>query len=253
MKTLSWIALTVYGLFICIIVFYMNTYASPELVLESSVKIQRQSSSGWQTVEEKRFRGISGIQYLLDEGQVYRLIVSVEKPFDLEGVLRVRMVTRSDGTSLPKEVKSGQIIFGPHTGCPVGEKRCEPLSIDDVGLVEVRLDVEKAQFTGLGVFTLRPFTEPTPAKIRPSIQYKDSIVSCGSTIKDGFWLFAPKIRGNGSRVDSISVCLTGPKGKVICAEDGDFQVKKRVTKKGRYTFTIFDERVRRTDCGVTAI
>lgn len=240
-------------LLLIILMFTVDAKASPELVLESSVTIQRKDASGWISVESKKFKGISGLQYLIDDGQIYRMVIEVEKPYDLEGTMRVRMVTRSDGVVVPRDQKTGRIILGPHDGCPDNEVRCKPLTIDDVGLVEIRIDVEKAQFTGFSVFTLRPYDEVTPVQIRPSITYKGNNISCGSQVKKGFWIFSPKLVGNSSRVESISICITDPKGKVKCAADGEYQLKKHISKKGDYVFTVFDDRVRKSSCYFEAV
>jgi len=54
-------------------------------------------------------------------------------------------------------------------------------------------------------------------------------------------------------VDTISICVTNPKGKIKCADDQDLELKVRASKKGLYTFNIFDDRVRRTRCEVYAV
>jgi hypothetical protein len=256
MRTLGVLTLIFYCLFaVFIYLMSVQVKGSPELVLESKVMIQRDYGQGnWKTVEQKSFSGLSGIQYWFDTSVRFRMVIEVEKPYDLESVLRVRMVSRADGKVIKEGEKKAVIIFGPHEGCPSSEERCKPLSLDDVGLVEIRLDTEKAQFTGFGVFTLRPYTERSPIKIRPSVVYRDRDVPCGTDIpKKGFLFFVPKLVGNGSVIDAISLCLTNPKGKVKCADDGEAEVRKLVTKKGLYQIVLFDERQRKTTCNIRAV
>lgn len=220
--------------------------------LNYKVKIQFRLSqaSDWRNIVDEKIEGLSGVQYYLDNSYEHRMIIEVEKPQGLKGTLRVRTPIRLDGVTLSANSTVGRIIFGPQAGCE-GEKRCEPLSTNDVGLVEIRLDSELANATAFGAFLLRPFTvRPEPA-IRPVVQYNDKNVPCGTAVKKkGFWIFAKSIFTDASLADTISLCAINPKGKRECAELFDWDLKIKGSKKGLYTFILWNEDFNKTKCDI---
>lgn len=232
-----------------VVLFFIDSAHSREkLNLGFSVEVQYRfgDADPWEQSEKRDFEGVGGLQFHLNPQGDYRLILKVQKPFDLEGAFRVRMVTREDGIAVPKGTDFGQIILGPHEGCT--GSRCEPLTLSDVGLVELRLDLQKAEETAIGAFTLRPYDDPPPIVIRTRYFHGGNEIHCGSQVKKGWWLFAKKFRADGSLVDTISVCVRRPSGKMNCADDRENHVKVRANEKGTYQFSIWNTKVIENRC-----
>lgn len=237
-------------------VFFNKVNARERLDLRFSVEIQFRPNSvtEWINTQTKEMVGVGGIQYYQGRFNEYRMVLKVEKPTDLKGVFRARTNLRNDGIALGQGSGQGIIIFGPHDGCQNDgdNRRCDPLSLNDVGLVELRLDVEKATKTALGTFSIRPYDVAPEAVIRPGIVYKGREIPCESTVDKGWWLFAKKLQADSTAIDSISLCVLTPKGERKCAEDQEFEVETRVSKEGKYVIEIWNKRIIKRTCTIYA-
>jgi hypothetical protein len=118
----------------------------------------------------------------------------------------------------------------------------------DLGLVEVRVDLEKAKRSSFGAFLLRPFDLGEVVKVRPSLMADEKIIACGSKVKKGFWIFAMKVKADGTPIDSISLCVLNPRGDTSCAEDKEFELAARMSTYGTFKFSLWDNLGRKTDC-----
>jgi hypothetical protein len=236
--------------FFLLLISALRVEARERLSLNHFVEIQYRSLTvgEWRSLTAREFDGVGALQFHLDSNFEYRMIITVRKPFDLAGTLRVRMVTRTDGIALPAGSETGRIIFGPQNGCQANEERCRPLSLDDVGLVETRLDLEKARVTSIGAFTIRPFSTPMPITIRTRYFRGDQEIFCGSTVKKGWLIFGKRLRADGSPIDTISACGRRPNGKIACAEDQDYQVEIRANEIGRLYFSIWNREALEDQC-----
>lgn len=233
-------------------VFYISSaaYARDRLNLKFEIVIQYRQlmTNNWITHKEESFDGIGGLQTHLDSSAEYRMVIIVRKPFDLSGTFRVRMFSRVDGIALPSGTDSGTIIFGPHDDCSSNEVRCKPLTLNDVGQVELRMDLEKSQETALGIFNFRPYDASPPITIRARYFYDGKEIACGSTVKKGWWIFGKKLKGSGSVVDTISICAKKPKGSFDCADDQESEVKTRANEKGVLRFSIWNNKAIEDKC-----
>lgn len=254
-KGLTILGMVFYFLMATMIIFGSLVYVSnsaharERLNLQFSVDIQYRQllSNQWVTLNSKSYDGIGGLQAHLDSSAQYRMVLTVRKPFDLSGAFRVRMFSRVDGVALPVNTEKGVIIFGPQDGCQ-NETRCEPLSLNDVGQVELRLDLEKAQETALGIFNFRPYDESPPITIRTQYFYDGKEIACGSSVKKGWWIFAKKLKGSGSAVDTISICAKNPKGSIECADDRETEVKVRANRNGTIKFSLWNNKAIENGC-----
>jgi hypothetical protein len=254
---------TIYGLLMAFIaslvlvcsIWWANSYARDRLNLAFSVEIQYRPSMAapWNPVKKLTSEGLSAIQFHLDSINEYRMVLKVSKPHDIKGEFKARMITRTDGVVVPPDSSEGTIIFGPHKGCTdeLGN-RCKPLGLSDVGLVELRLDLEKAVETAIGAFSIRPYDNPSMIAVRPSIRYKETQIECNSSVDKGWWIFAKKFIADSTPISSISLCVTTPKSKVKCSKDLEFQLKVKANEKGPYKFTLWNEKGVKRECIIFA-
>jgi len=236
-------------------IFTPISIAKSQLSLKFQLEVERLQSDpegdSWKTVDKQFVAGVGGLQFHVDDAK-YRLKITAFKPYDLDGTFKVRMATRADGIVAPKNTETVSIIFGPHEGCPKTEKRCLPISIMDVGNVELRLDLRKARGTSLGIFLLRPFSERINFTVRPAIKYKDKQIHCGSKVKKGFWIFASKMQSESDPINNISMCVKEPDGKVECAKDEEGSLKVRINQSGLFKFSVWNAYSETQTCEVEA-
>jgi len=257
MKT-SWLLWLLLALAVLIsMLLSLKSYSRSQLSLEYKVSIQVEyndpEGTEYQTIAWKEMSGIGGIQVALDPVKKHRMVIKVRKPINLAGIFKVRMPTRVDGVNAPTGLEYAQIIFGPQRGCPgIGEDACKPITEDDIGNIELRLDLKQAEQTAFGVFLFRPYADPLDFAIRPSIKYKDKIIKCGSSIKKGLWLFAKRARADTDPMDTISLCALDPKKKWDCAGDKEDSMKIRINKKGRYLFVAWNKSPTYSTCEIFA-
>lgn len=204
----------------------------------------------WNTVQSAS-GPITGLQFFLEKAETYRLLIEVRKPHDIKGTFKIRTPTRTDGLVAPKGTDKLKIILGPQKGCN-GESRCDPITINDIGNVEMMLTLEEANQVSLGVFLLRPHDEKLDLAYRPALTYKGNQILCGSTVKKGFWIFARRFHGNASPLDTISLCVKNPKGKVFCVGEKEYEIKIKARKSGLYEFTAWNATPVQSTCYVRA-
>jgi hypothetical protein len=190
----------------------------------------------WQTVTALKADGIGGLQVYLDPKKQHRLKLTVFKPHDLKGTYKVRTPLRSDAVTLGPEARSGTIILGPHPGCQEIESRCAPYTIEEIGLIEFRMDLEKAKRSAFGVLLIRPYDEVLEVASRTAITFQDKTIACGSTVDKGWWIFASSINSNADPIDTISLCVQEPDGDIECADDRENEISKKANERGWYEF-----------------
>lgn len=217
--------------------------------LKMNVSVEREvSPDEWVKVEAKKINGVGAVQFFLN-GNTHRLAIKIKKPRDLSGVFKVKMPNRSDGVAIPKGVEYATIYFGPNDSCEKAD-RCKPLGIEDIGIVSASLVTEKSEIPAIGSFILRPFDKEMPISVRPTLTYKREPISCGDTVKEGFWIFAGKIGLDGSSVDSISLCVVEPDGDYNCSNDKEYGLEVRARKKGEYRFCHWTKELNSFCCSV---
>lgn len=232
-----------------------TAHARDRLNLSFSIAIQYEFGEEWITSKElKSVTGLGGLQFHIDPEKKYRMVIKVPKPHDIKGTFRARSATRVDGVVVPPDSTEGVIIFGPQPSCNTRcneldtnclntlENRCAPLSLDDVGLVEMRLDLEKASETAIGAANVRPYDKAPPIPVRASIRYKEGLIQCDSTVDKGWWIFAKKLVADSDSLTSISLCVTTPANKTLCADDREFDLKIKANQKGTYRFEVWNDK-----------
>jgi hypothetical protein len=231
-------------------------YGREQLNLHFDVDIQYRvtatKDTEWLSAKKTKVEGIGAIQVKLNKLFDHRLIFTIKKPFDIKGSFKVRTPTRTDGIVAKEKSDTVQIILGPHKGCPKSEKRCQPIVLEDVGNIELRLDLFKAKKSSFGVLLFRPFSFFSDGPVRPSVSYEDKELDCGSQIESGWFIFASNIRAVGSP-DTISLCIEGPDGDKECAEDREGEVEVSANQSGKYSIVAWDTNPIQTRCVINAI
>ena len=222
------------------------------LVYRVSVEYQSIEPEGQRWIEAKSttIDGMGGFQFHLDESLEYRMVVHVEKPFDLGGTLKLRTPTKRTGVTLVRGSKEGRLILGPHDGC--SQSACDPLSRNDVGQFQLQMNLEKATTTSFGAYLVRPFVMPAPIVISPGLKYKDSVINCGETVKKGWWIFAKKLEVHADPIGTISLCVETPDKEVHCADDQEQEIKIRANQSGPYKFFVWSEKIVYQHCEIQA-
>lgn len=243
-------------LFLLLLLLTVQANAKNQLTLDYKAEVQVRvgdvEGDTWNTVEE--INGpIGGGQFWLKRDLVFRLKITARKPHDIKGTFKVRTPTRTDGVVAPEGTGEVVMIFGPHKGCPEQEERCRKLSLNDIGNVELMLKLERADQVSLGIFLLRPYDEELELAYRPALTYKNKSILCGDTVKKGFWIFARRFYGSASPLDTISLCVKNPKGKVKCVEDSeDDEIKIKARRAGTYEFTTWNRGPISSTCYIKA-
>jgi len=232
-----------------------NTYARDQLTLQFEVEFQYTVFGGdkveWIAMDKMKVDGIGALQVKLNKTVQQRLIFTVKKPFDLKSVFKIRTPQRSDGIVGKAESDSIQIILGPHQGCPEEESRCKPITLDDVGNIELRLELYKAQAPSFGVLLFRPYSQTLMLPVRPSVSYKNEKVACDSHIETEWFIFARDIEVSGAP-DIISLCIEKPNGDKECAEDRETEVEVTASQSGKYNVVAWNTTPFQTVCSIYA-
>jgi hypothetical protein len=252
---ISFIYLQVFVLFLAF-VMAVKSHAKTQLTADFVAEVQQKyvdvAGTEWKTIKTTHVvDSIGGLQFFLEKQNTYRLKLTVKKPYDIAGSLRVRMPTRKDGVAVGAGTDRAVLIFGPQMGCK-DEPRCEPLNLNDSGVLEIRMDLEKADHSSFGILMLRPHDEQLDLALRPSIKYKDIDVGCESTVEKGWWIFASKVKASTYPTDSISLCVRKPNGKVECADDEETSIKVRVDDSGVYSFFSWNKTPLHSECSIKA-
>ena len=236
-------------LFVC-----RMSYARTELTLSYKAQIQEKyidpEGDEWRTTVSKSFTAIGGLQFMLRPESNYRLKLIVTKPYDIAGKLRVRTPTRMDGILSPAGTDKAVIIFGNQEGCD--EPRCKPLNLNDVGNIELRMELDEAQHTSFGIMLFRPYATELPFAVRIALKYKDKHIACGSQVKKGWWIFASSMTAEAVQLGTVSLCVSDPDGEVKCAPDQEEVLKIKINKKGIYNFVAWNTSPKFMECYVEA-
>jgi len=237
------------------LLFSSVAYAKPSLTLEYMAEVQMElkdpTGPVWITHAVRHVaHGVGGLQVWLDPQGRHRIKITARKPHDVRGSFKIRMPSRSDGVVANPNSDTVSIIFGPHEGCPDSEARCKPLTENDLGNVELRLDLEKAKQSSLGVMLLRPYKDASDIAIRPALSYEGKEVKCNTKVEKGWWIFASRMVAD--TVDAISVCVREPDGNVECAKDQAKEIKIKIQQTGTYEFTIWNSSPYEASCVVQA-
>lgn len=229
--------------------------ARAPLTLNFEVEVQRRvvdpASEQWATVTKVKAEGIAGLQSYLDPQTTHRLVITVFKPQDLKGSFKVRTPLRVDGVTLDLG-RSAQLILGPHTGCPDAEARCKPFTEEEVGQIEMRMDLEKAKQTAFGILAIRPYSQPVEEAVRTALVFKDKTIPCGATVEKGWWIFASSVYSSANPKDTISLCVQEPDGDIECADDEEFEIGKKMNQTGQYEFVVWNSSPTVARCFVRA-
>ena len=231
-----------------------NAKSQLNLGFELEAQMLKQDPEGdvWQTLQKKSFLGVGGFQFHIAGGK-YRLKITAHKPYDIKGVFKVRMPGRVDGVVAPAKKTSVSIILGPHKGCPAKKARCLPLTKDDFGNLELRLDLKKAKQTSLGIALLRPYDTRVNFAIRPALRYEDLSVPCGAKVPKGWWIFASSMKAESDPISSISLCVREPDGDVECAEEKEESVRVKLNEEGLFQFIVWNESADTVACEIEAV
>ena len=215
--------------------------------LELQTLIADPTGEVWATAKAEAYEGIGGFQGPVAEGSDHRLIIRAARPFDGEGTLKVRTPARAKGAVFGKGGSHIQVILGPHKGCSVS---CEPITIADVGNLEVRMDLKRAKASSFGHILLRPYDERWSFNLEPYISYRGKHIPCGAEVTKGGWLSMRRATIISDPTSTLSLCVHPPIGKTRCSKPGNPEVGIRLKARGEYIVQAWSETPGLAECEV---
>jgi len=244
-------------LFLILLSIPISGIAKTELNLEFDIEVQRfhkdPEGNTWVSEQRTNFFGIGGIQFHADGSQIYRLIITAKKPYDLKGSFKVRMPNRVDGVVALENSTKVSIILGPQEGCKVAEDRCKPITSQDVGNLELMLALKRAKKVSLGIILLRPYESSPSPMVRTSLSHRDKPLPCGSKVESGWWIFASSTGAHSDPLNGISLCVRKPDGEFECAKEKEEKIRVKMGTTGIFQFITWDGDASYAICEVEAV